>query len=150
MRTERVGLVEFLNGEARLVSSLASSLDPAGMRRLLRAALSGRYDFPLRAQLRGYVVGSRDVAGPSPSPKRGQGGLVRAACGHYLEVVPAGFTKDAFDLAGPLLVPFDRRLDAGSVLDVEIEVVDPASYEAQPAGLFTRLASATVRVAVEA
>lgn len=136
------GVVQFVNDEARSAGALEGTVTLGTRRRLLLAALSGRYAFPLRASVRAYVVGSRDI---EPSPHAD----ARPASGHYLEVVPEGLTRGAFDLVGPVLVPFDRPLEPGSVLHVDLEFPDPSGYEMQPPALVARLASARVVVAVE-
>lgn len=145
----RLGFVEFLNDEVRSAAPLERSVSAATRRRLLLAALSGRYAFPMKVRLRGYVVGARDVEGLPAEAIESGAEVGRAANGRYLEVVPEGFTKDAFDVMGPLLVPLRRGLDAGSVLTLELEILDPVSYELQPAGLVTRIESCLVEVAVE-
>ena len=124
-------LVRVLNEAADAADALAEDVTPATLRRLAHDALAGRFGFPLAAVVRGLVVGERDVDG------------------RVLEVAPEGVTPEALALVGPLLVPLARPLGAGSVLVAEVELVDPASYELQPAGLLCRLAALRVEVAVE-
>jgi hypothetical protein len=47
-------------------------------------------------------------------------------------------------------VPYERRLQPGSVLQVTVDVLDPTSYRLSPPGLISELVRAQVVVAVEA
>lgn len=127
-----VELVSFLNKEAAALTSLQPPLSKGALRGHVRDRLAESYPFPLRARVRGLVAGERILGG------------VR-----HLEVVPEGLTRDAAALAGPVLVPTDRQLQAGSVITAEVEIEDPRLHKDAVPGLVARVLRLDAQVAVE-
>jgi hypothetical protein len=104
--------------------------------------------FPLNAQFKGYVVRERVLK--MPRLQASIAGQRTEGESPYLELVPERFGQDAYSLVGGVLVPYERRLQPGSVLQCTVDLLDPTSYRLNPPGLLSELHKAQVVVAVEA
>lgn len=122
---------------------------PDGRRRVLQT-VSKSYPFPLRMVFRGLVVGSRTLEAPVAVREPGGRSQLRVMrLQRFVEVVPEGFSKEAFQTLGPVLVPTERGLEEGSVVTVALDVQDPTTYHLQPSGMLADLVEMKVDVAVE-
>lgn len=133
--------------EARSLSTLAGDQEKTELRRALIEAFEDDFPFPLKATFKAYVVRERLVK--RVKVKAGPGGTEEESqpC---LEVVPERFGKEAYDLLGGILVPFKRRLEPGSVLELTVELRSLSKYRLNPPGMMARLVSCDVLVGVEA
>lgn len=122
---------------------------PDGRQRVLRT-VSKTYPFPLRIVFRGYVVGARTLEAPVAIREPGGRSQVRVnRLQRFVEVVPEGFTREAFESLGAVLVPTERGLEEGSVVTVAVDVQDPSTYHLEPSGMLADLVDMRVDVAVE-
>lgn len=146
MPTEAEGIVAFLNREAQSLASLQPPLPKGALRGHMRDRLGEAYAFPLVVRARCLVAGERLVgavtleAGPQVQLAEGT---------RCLEVVPEGLTREAAALVGPLLVPTDRPLQAGSVVTAHLVLEDPRLHALPQPGLLARLVRLDAQVAVE-
>ncbi len=139
--------INYLNAEAEDLLRLSGALDHGLLRRVLTESLEENFNFPFKAVFRGYVLSSRSVhdgAIPSGLPQPSGPGSDR-----YLEVVPAGYTEEAFEIMGGILVPCERDLHPGSVVTMAVAFADPSSYFINPPGILADLVDLDVEVAVE-
>lgn len=135
--------VDFVNREAEALQRLVPPMTKQALRGAVRDRLGEAFAFPLDVTLRGLVAGERHVAS-STTP---QGVLLAAK--RYLELVPEGLTRDAAALVGPVLVPSDRALQAGSVLRARVRIEDPRARHVEVPGLHAEVEALDVEVAVE-
>jgi hypothetical protein len=140
--------LEFLAGESRRLRREAWDDDRAQARQDLLTKLASNYRFPLRATFKGYVVRQRVLQIPRlEAHVAGQRTVGEA---NVLEVVPTRYPQEAYALVGGVLVPSERRLQPGSVLELTVDVLDPAGYRLYPPGLLSEIVECKVVVAVEA
>lgn len=145
MDTLKGSWIDFLNGEAEVMLKLTGTLDRGLLRRVLTESLEEQFDFPFKAVFRCYVISSRSVdPGALPPEARRGDEPVR-----FLELVPAGYRPQSFEIMGGILVPCDRDLHPGSVVTVAVAFLDPTTYQLSPPGLLTELVDMDVQVAVE-
>jgi hypothetical protein len=140
--------IEFLNEECARLRRESVDGERAQLRAQLLDQVKGHFKFPLRATLKGYVVRERVLK--MPRLQAHVAGQRTEGESNYLEIVPARYKQEAYTLAGGLLVPSDRRLQPGSVLQVTVDILDPTSYRLYPPGLICELVESKVVVAVEA
>lgn len=146
MRAPPGGWIAFVNHEAEELKKLQPTVPVAALRGHLRDRLRERFPFPLQTVVRALVVGARH----SEVRAGGAQASVARNATRYLEVVPAGLTRDAAALTGPLLFPCERPLAAGSVLTAALVLEDPVAATAPGGpGLVARVVDFTVEVAVE-
>lgn len=139
-------LVSFLNQEAQSLATLQPPLPKGALRGHMRDRLGEAYAFPLDVRLRCLVAGERHVGAVTLEA----GGQVQLKDGtRCLEVVPEGLTRDAAALVGPLLLPTERPLQAGSVVTVHLVLEDPRLHALPQPGLLARLVKMEAQVAVE-
>src|SRR5688572_21154812 len=106
-----------------------------GARRRVLAAVARSYPFPLRLVFRGLVVGQRTLETPTTVREPGGRSAMRVVrVQRFVEVVPEGFTPEAFAHLGAVLVPTARGLQEGSVVTVAVDVQDPSTYHLEPLG----------------
>jgi len=136
--------VAFINAEAHELLATFPNLPRRVLRGHLRDRLAEAFRHPLAMDVRGLVVGERalEVGGA------GQVSVQRAAT-RFLEVVPEGLTREAASLSGPLLVPSERALQAGSVVRGKLVLEDPRLRELALPGLVGSMPDLDVEVAVE-
>ena len=140
--------LDFLNEESTRVRRESWDADRAQVRQGLLEQLRSRFRFPLRVTFKGYVVRERVLKLPRlEAHVTGQRTVGEST---YLELVPAKYKQEAYTLVGGILVPSDRRLQPGSVLEVTVDVLDPTGYRLYPPGLLCEVVERKVVVAVEA
>ena len=140
-------VVRFLNAEAEALAALTPPLSKAALRGHMRDRLAEAYAFPLPLRLTALVAGERHV-GAVEVASGGQG-LQLAEGTRCLEVVPEGLTREAAALIGPVLLPTDRPLQAGSVVMVDVVLEDPRRHALAQPGLLSKVTRLDARVAVE-
>lgn len=118
------------------------------LRQGLLEQLRGKFRFPLRASFRGYVVRERVLK--LPRLEAHVAGQRTVGESNYLEVVPERYKQEAYALVGGVLVPTERRLQPGSVLQATVDLLDPTGYRLHPPGLLCEAVETRVVVAVEA
>lgn len=136
--------IDFTNERAERLRERGPILDRAVARQAVVGELRGAYRFPVESTFRGVVVSERRIRAPASDEDE----VPRHR--NFLELVPGKLAETAYRLVGGVLVPFDRRLGEGSVLDVTVELWDPARYAIQPPGMLTDLKEARVVVGVVA
>jgi hypothetical protein len=134
--------VAFVNRECAALSELQPPLPKGALRGAIRERLGEALAFPLVATFRGLVAGERlDAVGTPP--------VVQASGLRHLEVVPEGLTREAAALVGPVLLALDRKLQAGSVLDLQVVLEDPRARDPDVPGLYAEVVEMVVVVPVE-
>lgn len=122
---------------------------PDGRQRVLQT-VSRTYPFPLRLVFRGLVIGSRTLEAPVAVREPNGRAQVRVMqLQRFVEVVPEGFTREAYAALGAVLVPTSRGLEEGSVVTVAVDMQDPGTYHLEPSGMLADLVEMKVDVAVE-
>lgn len=140
--------MEFLNEESARVRRESWDAERGPVRQGLLETLRGKYRFPLRVTFKGYVVRERVLNLPRlEAHVTGQRTVGEST---YLELVPAKYTQEAYTLLGGILLPSQRRLQPGSVLEVTVDILDPTSYRLHPPGLLAEVVETKVVVGVEA
>jgi hypothetical protein len=140
--------LDYLNEESIRVRREAWDADRAQVRKGLLEQFRGRFRWPLRATFKGYVVRERVLKLPRlEAHVTGQRTVGEST---YLELAPAKFKQEAYTLVGGVLVPMDRRLQPGSVLEVTVDILDPTGYRLYPPGLLSEVVESKIVVAVEA
>lgn len=119
---------------------------PDARRRVLQT-VSRTHPFPLRLVFRGYVVGRRTLEAPATVRDGARTAMRVTREQEFLEVVPEGFTREAYDALGAVLVPTSRGLQEGSVVTVAVDLQDPSHYHFD--GMLADLVELRVDVAVE-
>ncbi|HEV8360635.1 MAG TPA: hypothetical protein VGR28_09290 [Candidatus Thermoplasmatota archaeon] len=122
--------------------------DRSQLRARLLEQFRTSYRFPLRATFKGYVVRERVLKIPRLAAH--VAGQRTEGESQFLELAPAKYRQEAYSLVGGVLVPHDRRLQPGSVLEVTVDILDPTGYRLYPPGLLSELVSCNVVVGVEA
>lgn len=139
-------LVAFLNRESQALATLQPPLPKGALRGHVRDRLAEAFTFPLEARVRCLVAGERHVGAVTLEA----GAQVQLAEGtRCLEVVPEGLTREAAGLVGPLLLPTNRPLQAGSVVMAHVILEDPRLHALPQPGLLARLVKLEAQVAVE-
>lgn len=139
-------LVLFLNREAQALSTLQPPLPKGALRGHMRDRLGESFTFPMELRLRALVAGER-LVGPMTIEAGAQVQLQAGA--RCLEVVPEGLTREAAGLVGPILLPTERPLQAGSVVTARLVLEDPRLHALPQPGLLARLVKLEAEVAVE-
>jgi hypothetical protein len=140
--------MDFLNEECARLRRESWDSERAHLRQSVLEELRGKVRFPLQATFRGYVVRERVLR--LPRLQAHVAGQRTEGEATFLELVPERYKQEAYTLLGGLLVPCERRLQPGSVLEVTVEVLDPTSYKLNPPGLICELVRSKVVVGVEA
>lgn len=144
----RMQWLEFLASESRRLRKDAWDADRTQVRQDLLSKLATTYKFPLRVAFKGYVVRERVLR--IPPLEAHIAGQRTTGEAHVLEVVPSGYTQEAYALVAGVLLPSERRLQPGSVLEVTVDILDPTGYRLYPPGLLSEIVDCKVVVAVEA
>lgn len=140
--------VDFLNAECTRLRRESWDAERAQLRQGVLERLKESARFPLRAEFKGYVVKERVLK--IPRLQAHVAGQRTEGESPYLELAPERYAQEAYQLVGGVLLPYERRLQPGSVLQVTVDVLDPTSYRLSPPGLLSELVRAQVVVAVEA
>lgn len=138
----------FLNEECARLRRESWDTERSVLRARLLEQLKANFKFPLRATFKGYVVRERVLK--IPRLQAHVAGQRTEGETNYLELAPAKYTQEAYTLVGGVLVPTDRRLQPGSVLEVTVDLLDPTGYRLYPPGLLSEVVSKHVVVGVEA
>lgn len=139
--------IAYLNDETASVRKLEPTLDHGVLRRSVLDEMEEAFDFPLQTVVRGVVVATRTIE-EMPIEVRGPG-VGTGEPRRFIELAPAGYEEDTWDLLGGPLVPCERRLEPGSVVTVALEMLDPERYHLSPPGFLAHRQDMDVEVAVE-
>lgn len=139
--------LDFLNEESTRVRRESWDAERGQVRQTLLEQMRGKFRFPLRVTFRGYVVRERVLK--LPRLEAHVAGQRTVGESTYLELVPAKYKQEAYTLLGGILVPMERRLQPGSVLEVTADVLDPTGYRLYPPGLICEVVETKVVVGVE-
>ena len=139
---------DFLNEECTRLRRESWNEERSALRQRLLEKTKASFKFPVRATFKGYVVRERVLK--LPRLQAHVAGQRTEGESSYLEMVPARYKQEAYTLLGGVLVPMDRRLQPGSVLELTVDILDPTSYRLYPPGLLSEVVESKVVVAVEA
>lgn len=98
--------------------------------------------YPHHTSFRGLVVTQRPLRFAEALEGFPKGEVMCVA------VCPEGFGEDAWRVTGGVLVPVDEPLEAGSVVVIKGDLLDPASYRIATRGLLLRPCQVSVEVGV--
>lgn len=104
--------ISFLNEEVAKRPALERSLGKEFLRQMVLDRTASAFPFPLEVRFRGIVVGRRTLEGRE-----------------YLLVGPASLSGEALRVLGGVLVPCERNLYPGAVVDISCCVTDPDDYD---------------------
>jgi len=139
--------LQFLNDEAARLRREAWDTERAKLRSQLLEELRATFKFPLRATFKAYVVRERLLK--LPRLQAHVSGQRTVGESNYLELVPAGYRQESYTLCGGILLPSQRRLQPGSVLQVTVDLLDPTGYRLYPPGFLAEVVDSKVVVPVE-
>lgn len=101
----------FVNEQVARRDQSGATLESARLRQSILDRSASSFPFPLAVSFRGVVTGRREHASRS-----------------YLVVEPAKLCEQALEALGGVLLPTDRGLRQGSVVEVRCRLADPDTY----------------------
>lgn len=104
--------IGFLNEELATRQQDQRPLGRQHLRRQVLDRVACNFPFPLEVSFKGLVVGREVIDGQ-----------------HYLVVAPTSLAPRAFEILGGVLLPTDRQLYPGAVVDVSCALADPDTYQ---------------------
>lgn len=104
--------IGFLNEELATCSPDQRPLGRECLRQEILDRAACNFPFPLEVRFRALVVGREVIDGH-----------------HHLVLHPTSLMQEAFEILGGVLVPTDRPLFPGAVVDVTCSLADPDRYD---------------------